>query len=119
MILSLDHVQRMNVCGLLGIQKANVSEMRAYWRLLDTIELTADEKAELEYYEAGNGKPLPGWNPEKKIAPREFEFSDADSVLITRAVESYQFQPGNDRVWLEPLLAQLPPAATNGHAPGK
>jgi hypothetical protein len=108
MTLTLDHIQRMNVCGLLGIQKANVAEMRAYWGLLDTLELTGAEKEQLEYYEAGNGKPLPGWNPEKKLGPREFTFTDTESVLITKAVESYQFHPGNDRVWLEPLLAQLP-----------
>lgn len=111
MILVLNHVQRMNVSALLGAQNATVKEMRAYWRLQDTLELSADEKAELEYYEASNGTA--GWNPEKSIAPREFTFSDADLQLITHAIDNFpQFTVGV-RKWLEPLLAQLPNG--NGH----
>jgi hypothetical protein len=115
MILLLDHIQRMNVSGLLGSQKATVSEMRTYWRLLDMLELSEPEKAEIEYYEADQTHPLPGWNPLKSLPPREFTFSDAEGLLVTKAIDGFpQFTAGADRRWLEPLLAQLP-ANGNGH----
>jgi hypothetical protein len=47
-----------------------------------------------------------------KLAPRDFDLTEAEATLISGAVESWQFTV-SDRAWLESLLAQMP------ESPGK
>lgn len=123
MKLALDYTQRLNLHALLGAQRAALDDIRTYWRLQDLIELSADEKAAINYHTAtqSNGQSLVQWDAEKaKATPvREIELQEAEFQKIVKVVKEWQpgFLIAADRVWIEPLLAQLegmPASKVNG-----
>jgi hypothetical protein len=109
MTLFLDHQQRLNIIALLGAQKANVAEMRMFWKLQDALELTGEEKETIEYRIATQGGiEVPSWNQAKGLPPREFDLSDAEVMRVKKCIEEWpQFFTAPDRKWLEPVLEQL------------
>lgn len=109
MVLFLDHQQRLNLHALLGAQRANVAEMRMFWRLQDLLDLTESEREQISYRVATvNNMELPSWDKLKSLPAREFEVSEVEAVRIKRAIEEWpQFFTAADRLWLEPLLEQL------------
>ena len=121
MQLSLDHTQRLNLHALMGAQRANVDELRVWWRLQDRIELTEEEKVAIEFrtkkVETANG-PIeqPVWRIDKAIQVRTFDFADDEFRRLERLIKEWQpgFLTTSDRGWLEPLLAQFF-TAVNGH----
>lgn len=117
MNLMLDHQQRLNLHGLMGAQRVNVSEMRVFWKLQDRIDLSDEERAAVGYrIEVINGSEAIGWDRTKRLEPKGFEFSDAEIARVRKIVEEWpHFMTSTDRAWVEPLLAQLPEASTNGH----
>ena len=121
MKLSLDHVQRLNLHVLMGMQRASVDEIRVWWRLQDRIELTAEEKKQINYRMERIGQsPVeqPTWDLTKRIAHRDFDFSTDEYDRIQRILKEWQQGfSANDRPWLEPLLEQFESTRVNGSAP--
>lgn len=116
-ILVLDHTQRLNLHALIGSQRANVDDMRLYWKVQDRIELSPDEKEAIGWHlrQNENGPPQIAWDSTRWLAPKEIEFSPDEVQKIVKVVK--EWQPGYlinaDRMWLEPLLGQL----ENGSGP--
>lgn len=116
MTLSLDHQQRLNLVALLGAQRVNLGEMRSLWKMQDRIDLSEEERAAIGHrLELINGNEVPMWDRNKKLPPRAIEFSDAEAARIRKVIDEWpHFITSTDRLWIEPLLAQLPPAVENG-----
>jgi hypothetical protein len=109
-VLVLDHVQRMNLHALIGAQRANVDDMRMFWRVQDRIELSPDEKQAIGYQvRSVDGHSQIGWDASRTLPAKEFEFGGDEFKKLRDLV--LQWQPGYmiaaDRTWLEPLLGQL------------
>jgi hypothetical protein len=109
MTLFLDHQQRLNLIALLGAQRANVAEMRMFWKMQDRLELTDEEKEAIEYRIASqNGVEIPSWNQAKTLPVKGFDFSEAETTRIQKCIDDWpQFFTATDRKWLEPILEQL------------
>jgi len=111
MRLRLDFTQRINIHALMGQQRCNVDDIRAYWRLQDQIQLTKEEEKAINYQviPAQNGMPQQAtWNLNGH-ASSEYTFSAEDYDRIRKVVKEWQpgFLATGDRLWLEPLLAQF------------
>jgi hypothetical protein len=123
MKLRLDFTQRLNIHALMGQQRCNLDEIRAFWRLQDEIRLTKEEEKAIGYrvIEGQNGGPQGAtWNLTGQQAT-EYVFNDDDYARIRKVVREWQpgFLAAGDRLWLEPLLAQFdvnerPAAESNG-----
>lgn len=118
MTLNLNQQQRINLILLMGAQRANVADMRTYWRIQDRIELTDQEKQAINYKLAPqNGFEVPVWDREAPVVVREFDFADSEAQKLRQIINEWpSFMTTGDRVWLAPLLDQLPevPASPNG-----
>jgi hypothetical protein len=111
MLLSLDHQQRLNLIALMGVQRANVAEMRMFWVLQDKFDLSQEEKEAIGYRTAidASGASVPSWNWELRLPPKDFEISDSEGQRLRRIIEEWpHFLTAADRVWIVPLLDQLP-----------
>lgn len=119
-VLVLDHTQRLNLHVMIGMQRANLDDMRMFWRIQDRIELSNEEKEAIGYQvrtaQTQNG-PVPqiAWDPSRWLAPKEYEFAPEEVAKLQNLIKTWQqgYQIGGDRVWLEPLLPQL----ENGSGP--
>lgn len=110
MKLTLDYTQRLNLHALMGAQRASLDEMRMLWRLQDQIELTAEEKAAIDYKVVEqNGQSQVLWNPNKNLPLKEYELADVEFQRMARTLREWQpgFLIGADRRWIEPLMAQF------------
>lgn len=112
MTLLLDHLQRINLHALFGSQRGpTLDDTRAFWKLQDRVELSADEQKAIGYHivTADNGLSGPQWDPQKSLPHRPFDFSDAEIQRIQKTLKEWQpgFLAHMDRKWLEPLLEQL------------
>jgi hypothetical protein len=119
MKLSLDHTQRLNLHALMGAQRTTVDEVRMWWRLQDMIDLSPEERRTINYrIETLGGMQQPTWDVDKRLDPREFEFSADEFKKLERIIKEWQsgFFASADRRWLEPLLIQLDRASMNGNA---
>lgn len=110
MKLSLDHTQRLNLHALIGAQRASVDETRLWWKVQDRIDLSDDEKQRIGYRtQLINGMQQVGWDVDKQLPAKDYEFSADEFTKLNKAIK--EWQPGfliqADRLWLEPLLAQL------------
>lgn len=116
--LSLDHMQRLNLIALLdALEVKGIREIFAVYKLQESLDLDAGEKKSIEFVEKTvNGQPQSSWNPEKRVAPRDFEVAADDYERIRRAVESWQgpVSPGQMRAWLKPLWTQIEANGANG-----
>jgi len=121
----LDHTQRLNLHALMGAQRAVVDDVRLWWRLQDQIDLSEEERAQINYHMGKVGEQsIPMWDINKKLVPRAFEFTDNEYQRIEKVVREWAqgFIVGNDRRWLEPVLDQFDEAAAkkvNGNAPAE
>jgi len=106
MNLTLDHTQRLNLHALLGAQRADVGSIRAIWAIQDRLALDADEEKAIDLKrDLSSGQERTVWNPSLSIAPREFEFTDAETARIKAALDTWTaYSADADRRWLEPLL---------------
>ena len=109
MTLFLDHQQRLNLIALYGAQRGTVSEMRQFWTVQDRLTLSAAEEEAIGYQViAENGMEIPRWDAGRKLAPRSFEFSEAEAQRLKKLIDEWpHFQTGGDRRWLANLLEQL------------
>jgi len=108
MRISLDHQQRLNLIALMGTQRGTVADIRTLWKLQDRMELSEEEKREINYQViAQDGAEAVRWDLGKSLPPVEVELSTAESQRLRKIVEEYpNFQLG-DRKWIESLLDQL------------
>ena len=108
MQIYLDHQQRLNLIALMGMQKGTVAEIRKFWKLQDTLELTEKEKLDIEYETVLNdGMEMARWNTTKQVGSKSYDISENDIAIIKRVVESFPDFQARDRRWIEPLLMQL------------
>jgi hypothetical protein len=109
MKLTLDHTQRLNLHALLGAQRADVGSIRAIWAVQDRVALDADEKTAVELKrEIVAGKEHVVWNPDRSVAAKDFEFTDAEIARIKAAIQTWDSYGVNaDRRWLKPLVETL------------
>jgi hypothetical protein len=110
MTLFLDHVQRLNLNVLLGLLECNVAETRAVWKIMDQLSLTDEEKKAIGHFtQSFNGDEVQGWDQTKSLPPKSYDFADADTARIRRAIQQFpRHRVAFARPWLEPLLEQLP-----------
>jgi len=110
MKLTLDYTQRLNLHALMGAQRASVDELRMFWRLQDEIALTPEEKDAIGYKTIqANGQVQVQWDVGKNLPVQDYEFKEEEFQRLGKMVREWQpgFLIGADRVWIEPLLAQL------------
>lgn len=109
MKLNLDQTQRLNLHALMGAQRAALDDLRMLWKLQDRIELSAEEKKMIGYkVQTVNGMQQVQWDMAKILPAAEYEFSDAEFARIARMLKEWQQGFASaDRLWLEPLMAQL------------
>jgi hypothetical protein len=112
MKLTLNHTQRLNLCALIGAQRnAPVEDLRLYWRLLDRLELSADERKDINFRLVkldGTEQQVPQWDIKPDVPHREFDFSTDEFERLSKVVKDWQGGYGvSDRFWLEPVLAQI------------
>ena len=113
MRLTLDHTQRLNLHMLIGAQRGTVDEVRAFWRLQDRINLSDEERTAINF-QINKATGTPQWNLQG-LEPVTYEFTDDDYARIKKIFSDWQ--PGfvaNERLWLEPLLAQFDNSSQNG-----
>jgi hypothetical protein len=125
MTLNLNIQQRINLVLLTGAQRGNVAEMRLFWGLQDRLQLSDEEKASIDYQtvlDQGSGMEVPRWNHFKArdCAPLAFELTESEGQRLRRMLDEWpHFLAAVDRVWIEPLMDQLPvPAAMPAAAAG-
>lgn len=110
-ILVLDATQRLNVHALIGAQRANVDDMRMFWKIQDRIELSLEEKEIIGYQirQAPNGQQQITWDTSRFLEPREVELTPDEVPKLLKIIKEWQggFMINADRIWLEPLLGQL------------
>ncbi|HEX4593996.1 MAG TPA: hypothetical protein VH157_06960 [Bryobacteraceae bacterium] len=112
MKLTLNHTQRLNLCALIGAQRnAPVEDLRLYWRLLDRLELSSDERKDINFRLVkldGTEQQVPQWDIKPDTPLREFDFSTDEFERLSKVVKDWQGGYGvSDRFWLEPVLAQI------------
>ena len=109
-MLSLDHIQRLNLSALLGLLEVNVAETRAVWKLMDQLALDDEEKFAIGYYTRSiNANEVAFWDQTKSLPLKEYDFAEADIARIRRAIQQFpRHRVDMARQWLEPLLEQLP-----------
>lgn len=108
MKLTLDETQRLNLHLMLGNQRGTVNEIRAFWKLQDLIALSDKDKERIEFKTIqNNGNTTTSWNS-TLVKPLEFKFNEDELAHITKMFREWQHGfSAFDRIWLEPLLAQL------------
>lgn len=110
MKLTLDHTQRLNLHALMGAQRASLDDLRLLWKLQDRLELSEQEKQKINYrVQPVNGTQQVTWDMEKKLPPKDFEFTESEFARLSRMLKEWQpgFLIAADRQWLEPLLEQF------------
>lgn len=123
MTLNLNYQQRINLILLVGAQRGNLAEMRLFWGVQDRLELTDEEKRSIDYRVEldANGFEQPRWNFNKArdCASLSYEFSEAEVQRVRRMLEEWSYFLGAvDRIWIEPLIEQLPAAPAGAPAQG-
>lgn len=109
-VLVLDHTQRLNLHALIGAQRANVDDMRLFWKIQDRIDLSPKEKEAIGYQiRQVNGQQQIAWDATCGLAPVEFDFLPEEVAKLGKIVKEWSpgYMIAADRVWLEPLLGQL------------
>lgn len=109
-VLFLDQTQRINMHALIGAQRANVDDMRIFWRIQDRLELSPEEKELIGYHLRDvNGQSQIAWETSHRLEPKELEITEDECKKLANIVKTWQpgYTTGPDRQWLEPLLEQL------------
>lgn len=129
MKLVLDQMQRISLCNVIGAQRCNLEEARRWWRHLDRLELSEEERAAVnfrtELIKLPDGREAAQvlWDAGKQVPVREFEFPPEDFSRLRKMIEEFSQQQavavGSDRRWLEPLLEQLENGQPKSYASDK
>lgn len=118
MQLSLSYTARLNLHFMMGQQRGNVDDIRVFWELQDTIDLTQDEREKIRYKAVeSNGQNKAEWDGVLGLQSNAFEFTREQCDRMRNVVKTWQGGfSALDRMWLEPLLRQLdkPLAGDNG-----
>lgn len=108
MTLNLDESQRLNLHLMTGQQRGTLNEIRAFWKIQDKIALTDEDRTRIEFKTVqNNGNMVTSWN-QLKVTTVEYEFSSDEVDHLIKMFKEWQYGfTAMDRLWLEPLLAQL------------
>lgn len=119
-ILNLDHNMRLNLTAILdGLECAGRREAYAVCRLQERIDLNDKERETvgLKKMQTPDGRDYMMWQPKADVPVKPYDLPEADVERICRALDNYRVVLGRDRMWWEPLMAQLPsPVEGNGDA---
>lgn len=104
MNLNLNIWQRMALVIRLSAEQPPVGDLRKIWGLLDLLELTAEEKAEidLKVVEAGLS-----WDPAQGVIRKEIEIEDPELALYLKKYVQAAAWPVGNRADLEDLFRQV------------
>ena len=107
--LSLDFQARINVVAVLDNQQGNLGTLRLCTRMVEKIELSEDEKAQIGYVVVPhpNGAQLPAWNRNATLPPKEVNLQPEEASKLREVLEPCPFFKRSDLHWLETLLQQL------------
>jgi hypothetical protein len=113
--LFLDVPQRVNIVAMLdALECGGRREAYAVCKLQDQINLSDAEKNAINWRKVSSpdGREYATWTMNEAATKHEmFEIADDDVSRLSRAVDQFRMVPGRDRVWYEPLVAQLPAPA--------
>ena len=105
--LTLTYTQRIHLCHDIRMQTGNAGALRAWWQLEDLFSLNAEEKAAIKFQSRMvEMQEVFLWDSSIPLPDKEFEL-DANDLARTRHALTLAVHRAQDRVWLEPLLAQL------------
>ena len=109
-----DHTKRLNLCALLGAQRAGVGSIRAIWNIQDRIALDQDDEKAIELKRETTGaQERVVWNSDLSLPAKECEFSDLEAARIRSTLQTWEScGAGGDRRWLQPLVDVLFPTNT-------
>lgn len=115
--MELNGEQRFRIAIRMWPMKAPDLRMWRMWgRLLDKIELTAEEGAAigLSTRQEGGGQHWTFDTRKAQELKRSFEFEDSEAeALLDALTKPFDWPPG-DRRWLDPIIQQLEEAAAGG-----
>jgi hypothetical protein len=118
-ILSLNVPQRVNIVAMLdAVECHGRREAWATCRLQEQFSLSDAEKQAIGWRTVvQDGREYATWNNAASATEsRNYELSDDDMQRLVRAIDQFRMVPGRDRLWYEPLVAQLPEQSVNGAA---
>jgi hypothetical protein len=105
--LKLTYTQRIHLFNDIRQQNGNAGALRAWWRLEDLFSLSAEEKTAIKFQtRIVEMQEVYVWDASTPLPDKEFEL-DSNDVARTKHALTTAVHRGQDRVWLEPLLAQL------------
>jgi hypothetical protein len=106
MTLTLDHIQRLNPCALLGAQRGDVATVHALWALQDKLALSPDEEKAVELKrEVVASQDRVSWNPGLATPVKQIELTGPEVARVKAAVETWDsYGAAADRRWLEPMI---------------
>lgn len=105
--LTLTYTQRIHICRDIRQQTGDAGNLRAWWKLEDLFALDAKEKDAIEFQtRLVEMQEVYLWDGSVSLPDKEVEL-DANALGRTKHALMTAIHRGQDRVWLEPLLAQL------------
>lgn len=120
MVLTLDHTQRLNIIAMLDrLECQGRRETWAVCALQAKLDLNDEERERIGYrkMKAPDGREFVLWANDNGIAVKNYDLEDAEVKRISQAMDKYPVILARDRMWWEPLNAQLPePVESNGNA---
>ena len=107
MKLTLSYTQRIHLCRDVRMQTGDAGALRAWWKLEDLFALDAKEKEAIKFQtRLVDMQEVYLWDASVPLPEKEVEL-DANDLARTKHALTTAIHRGQDRVWLEPLLAQL------------
>ena len=111
MKLHLTHTQRLNLHALVGAQRStSLDDLRMLWDIQDRIALSVVEKDTINYRtKQVNGMEQVLWDVDKHLPLETNALAENEFARISKILKEWQpgFLISADRLWLEPLMAQL------------
>ena len=105
--LNLTYTQRIHLCHDIRLQTGDAGALRAWWKLEDLFALDANEKATIKFQtRMVEMQEVYLWDAAASLPDKEVEL-DANDLSRTKHALKTAVHRAQDRVWLEPLLAQL------------
>ena len=105
--LTLTYTQRIHLCRDIRLQTGDAGALRAWWKLEDLFGLDDKEKAVIKFQtRVVEMQEVYLWDASVPLPEKEVEL-DANDLARTKHALTSEIHRAQDRVWLEPLLAQL------------
>ncbi len=107
MNLNLIYPQRIHLCQEVSLQTGDAGTLRAWWKPEDLFSLDDREKVAIKVQtRLVDMQEVYRWDSSASLPDKEVEL-DANDQAHTKHALTTAVHRGQDRGWLEPLLAQL------------